>query len=372
MTRRDCFFNTLNYQPGRIPVDFMADRLVISRLLNDFGIRTERELLDAVDSDFYYLSGRDLSQNESLHKCYRGKTSRIMGDRRICPLGIEWQRGAYDSKFNVDEAITGPLRNAATAKDVLNFAWPVPADFDFSALEPECAEFADRIRIGGLWTGIMGDSYRMFGFENFLLNTAMEPDLVHAIVDRITEMYLQLNDKYFAQLKGKIDVWFFGNDFGSQQSMIISPDMWYDFFFDNIKRLVALAKSYRLRVMMHSCGAIAPIIPYLIDAGIDVVDPIQTTARGMDPDFLARSFGGRIVFHGGIDTQNVLPKGQPEDVIAHVDQIVGKLSRGNGYIFSSSQILSPDISVLNIRTMYQRIAAINQDRSILASASQKV
>ena len=175
MNRRECFFSTLNYRPGRIPVDFLADTRVIARLMRVFGISTERELLDALGSDFYYLSGRDISQNESMNKCYIGKNSRTHGNRRICPLGIEWVRGAYDSKFNVDEAVAGPLRSAVTAKEVLDFPWPVPADFDFSPLEAECAAFADRIRVGGLWTGIMGDSYRMFGFENFLLNTALDP-----------------------------------------------------------------------------------------------------------------------------------------------------------------------------------------------------
>lgn len=99
-----------------------------------------------------------------------------------------------------------------------------------------------------------------------------------------------------------MDVWFFGNDFGSQESLLFSTGMWGDFFFGNIRRLTALAHGYGLKVMMHSCGAVAPLIPLLIGAGVDILDPVQVSASGMVPGELKSAFGDRIVFHGGIDT----------------------------------------------------------------------
>lgn len=343
-----------------IPVDYLAHKSADSKLKAHLGLNSERELLDYLGCDFFYLPGRDISQNEGGLPFYRGKLPPMTETERVCPLGIRWRRGAYDSKFTVDEAISGPLqKQALTTREILEFPWPEAGDYDFSPLLSEAEANADRIRIGGLWTGIMGDSYRMCGFENFLINIAMNPEVIHALVDRMTDMYLELNDKYFSTLKGKMELWFFGNDFGSQESLLMGKDMWADFFFENIKNLCALAHSYNLKVMMHSCGAISDLIPLLIEAGVDILDPIQVTAKGMNPANLAEMFGGKITFHGGIDTQGILPRGTVEDVRNHVCEVVDALAPTRRYIFAPSQILGPDIPVENILSMYETIAEIN-------------
>jgi uroporphyrinogen decarboxylase len=344
----------------KIPVDYLAHRSADSKLKAHLGLDSERELLDHLDCDFFYLPGRDISQNEGALPFYKGKLPVMTDAERICPLGIRWHRGAYDSKFTVDEAISGPLQKAdLTEREILDFPWPKAADFDFSPLQTEAEKNSKRIRIGGLWTGIMGDSYRMHGFENFLLNIAMNPELMHTLIDRMSDMYLELNNKYFSALHGKMEIWFFGNDFGSQESLLMGKDMWADFFFENIRKLCALAHSHNLKVMMHSCGAISELIPLLIEAGVDILDPIQVTAKGMDPADLAQKFGGKITFHGGIDTQNILPRGTEEDVERHVREVVGTLAPTGRYIFAPSQILGTDIPMENIIRMYKTIGDIN-------------
>jgi uroporphyrinogen decarboxylase len=353
MNSKQRFIETCKFgKPDRLCIDYMAHPETDKRLRKYFNCETEDELLDRLDCDFYYLPSRDISQNEGFMPCYKGHALKITEEQRVCPLGITWSRGAYDSKFVVDEAVEGPLENADSEKDILCHPWPCGKDFDFSILEKNCDLHKDKIIIGGLWTGIMGDSYRLFGFENFLLNTALKPNLVKCLIDRITDMYLELNEKCFSQLKNKIDIWFFGNDFGSQDGLLLGPDMWYEFFFENIKKLVTLAHSYGVKVMMHSCGGIADIIPFLIEAGVDILDPIQVTAKGMEPELLAEKFGGRIVFHGGVDTQQVLPYGTIKEVRVHSKYVAKELSQKGGYIFTASQILGPDIPIENIAAMY--------------------
>ena len=107
--------------------------------------------------------------------------------------------------------------------------------------------------------------------------------------------------------------------------------------------------------MMHSCGAISEIIPDIIEAGVDILDPIQVTATGMKPQSLADKFGGKIVFHGGVDTQQVLPNCTPQEVANHAREVMETLNQNGGYIFAPSQILSPDISVENILAMYETV-----------------
>lgn len=357
-------FNKPDFVFNKSPLlmcDYLASSELDQKLKKYYGVSSERELLDILASDFYYLPVRDISQNEGFMSCYKKK---LMTDEkhRRCSLGILWNRGAYNSKFSVDESIDAPLKNAVSVKDILQYNYPKAEDFDFSALIRHAEENSDRITIGGLWTGIMGDSYRLYGFERFLTDIAMEPEIVHTLIDRLTEMYLSLNDKYFSQLNKSLDIWFFGNDFGSQMGMLMSEDMWYEFFYDNIKSLCQLAHSYGKKVMMHSCGGIAPIIPHLISAGVDILDPIQTTAKGMEPRVLEESFGGKIVFHGGVDTQQLLPFGTPEQVETESTSLIEIFSKNNSYIFAPSQILSKDVPCENVDAMYKAYKAYKKYR----------
>ena len=338
----------------RPPIDYLGHREVDHKLKNHLGLNTEEELLDYLGCDFFYLPSRDISQNEGFMLCYKGTRLEVREKERVCPFGIRWLRGAYDHKFMVDEAIAGPLESISTEQDILKHTWPKASEFDFSILESSCEAHADKVIVGGLWTGIMGDSYRLHGFQNFLLNMMMNPRLIKTLVDKVTDVYLELNDTLFSQLNKKLDVWFFGNDFGSQNGLLFSVEMWCEFFLDNIKQLTSLAHSHGLKVMMHSCGGISKLIPYLIDAGVDILDPIQVTARDMNIESLKKDFGDKIIFHGGIDTQQVLPGSTPDEVRSHVSETLRVLGKDGGYIFAPSQILGPDIPVENIIAAYQR------------------
>ena len=352
MDSRQRFQATCQFiQPDKCCVDYMAHPETDRRLKEHLHCQTETELLDRLGCDFYYLPGRDISQNEGFAPFYKGANLKYTNSQRKCPLGITWTRGAYNSKFSVDDAVENPLQNAQTENDILSHPWPKASDFDFSPLQAECQGNAKRVIIGGLWTGIMGDSYRLCGFENFLLSTALKPGLVKCLINRMTDMYLELNAMYFSQLKDGLDIWFFGNDFGSQNGLLLSPDTWHEFFFENIKKLTDLAHSHNLKVMMHSCGGISEIIPSLIEAGVDILDPIQATAKDMELTSLAEKFGGNIVFHGGVDTQRILPHGTPADVRIHVQEVLSTLNSQGGYIFAGSQILGNDIPVESILAM---------------------
>lgn len=277
---------------------------------------------------------------------------RLGENERVCPFGIRFNRHAGRAKFSVDEAIAGPLENATSPGEILSHPWPKAEWLDFSPMLAECDAHASRVIIGGMWTGILGDCYRMRGFETFLYDMAAEPDMVSALVDRMTEFYLELNDRAFSQLRGKIDVWYFGNDFGSQGGLIFSREMFQRYFLDNYRKLIRLAHHYGVKVMCHSCGAIIPLIPDLIEAGIDLLDPVQTTAAGMDPARLKREFGDKLVFHGGVDTQHVLPDRTPEQVYDHCRQLIQALGRDGGYVFGSSNSIMPGTPVANIDAMY--------------------
>ncbi len=358
MNSKERFKSICNFeQPDRFPIDYLAHPETDNKLRTYYKVETEKELLEKLNCDFYYLSCRDISQNESCFHFYKGPKLDVTEKQRICPFGIRWTRGVYDSKFAVDETIAGPLENAMSNRDIMKYPWPKSDWFDFEAFHKECEMHNDRIIIGGMWTGILGDSYRLLGFEKFLFEMAMNPEMIKSLINRISDFYLELNEKIFSELKGKIDIWFFGNDFGSQDGLLFSQAMFKDFFYDNIKKLVQHAHGYGLKVMMHSCGSIAEIIPLLIEAGVDVLNPVQVTAVDMEPKSLNQKFGKKIIFHGGVDTQHVLPNKSADQVYQHAEETIQALSKGGGYIFAPSQILQPDIPVENIDAMYR--AAMN-------------
>ncbi len=337
----------------RPPIDYLASRTLDARVRAHLGVETEAELLGLLGADFYYLSVRDISQVEACGKIYHGPELSCSETERTCPLGIRYQRGQGDWKFGADEAIRGPLENAQSVQDVLRHPWPRPQWFDVEALLPECEGNSGRVIVCGFWTAIFGNAYRMHGIERFLMNMSLEPELIRTLVNRLTDFYLELNERLFSVLDGRADVFFFGNDFGTQQGLLFSEAMWLDFFFESYRRIVAQAHDHGLTVMTHSCGSIARLLPHLIEAGVDIVDPVQTSAAEMEPQSLKHRYGDRLIFHGAIDTQHVLPRCRPDEVHEHTRRTIDVLGSEGGYIMAPCNNLQDDTPVENVLAMYR-------------------
>jgi uroporphyrinogen decarboxylase len=336
-------------------IDYLCSREADHHIRQYLGVETEEALLEELGVDYYYLSGRDISQNETCSPYYRGPALEKTAQVRKCPLGIQWQRCPSGcGKFDVEEAIGSPFDSETTVQDILDYRWPVAEDFDFSGMREEAEHYRNRLRIGGLWSGIFGDSYRMIGFSQFLMDMMVRPDVIHALVDRMTEMYLELNEHLFTQLEGELDIWFFGNDFGTQQGLLFGPELWDRFFAENVARLTDLAHRFGMKVMMHSCGSIRPLLDRLIEAGVDILDPVQSTAVDMEIPSLSEQFSGRIVFHGGIDTQHTLRTASPEEAAQHAESVITAfLDKGCKYILAPTQIYQTDLPVENIVAVYE-------------------
>lgn len=339
--------------------NFLAPLGVRKELMAFIGVTNEKDLLDSLGVDFHFLSCRDLSQNESALRFYHGPALPVSETHRVCPFGIRWHRKVRDDKFGVDEAISGPFsREDVTEEDILAFPWPSVKDFDFSPLASECLDHSGRIVIGGLWSAIQGDSSRMMGFENYLLNTALNRPLVKTLVNRVTDFYLEANMRYFEAVKGEMDIFFMGNDFGSQSGLLLSVEDWLDIYYENYGRLINLAHDYGYRVMVHSCGSIEPLLPWFVKLGVDIIDPVQITARDMEPASLSQKYGKDLVFHGAVDTQEILPFGTEDQVSAHVRDLAGKLNEYGNYIVAPSNNILPGTPCRNIISIYETVAGL--------------
>jgi uroporphyrinogen decarboxylase len=175
----------------------------------------------------------------------------------------------------------------------------------------------------------------LFGMDRFLYMLAAEPRAVHRFLDRVVEIHLENLERFLGAVDGAIDIIVFGDDMGMQTGPQFSPAMYREFFKPRHAQLWARAKSLSpVKVMLHCCGGVRELLPDLIDAGLQAINPVQTSCAGMEPAGLKRDFGAELTFWGGgCDTQEVLPGWNPDRVRAHVRERVRLLSPGGGFVF---------------------------------------
>ena len=261
---------------------------------------------------------------------------------------VENPTGAYE------ELVSFPLQSAASVEDLKPYPWPEPDWWDFSAL-PELLRQLDaheqyhiRFRIGSVFEV----AWQLRGMQEFLMDMAVEPDIPHYIMDRLTDVYVE-NTRRVLDLAGdRLDMMYFYDDVATQKSLMVSKDMWHEFIRPCHVRLIEVARAYGKPVMYHSDGAIYSLIPDLIDMGIGVLNPIQTDAKGMDPNRLKQEFGEKLAFHGGINITQTLPHGTPDEVRAEVRERVRVLGEDGGYILCSSHHIQSDTPLENVLAMY--------------------
>ena len=183
-----------------------------------------------------------------------------------------------------------------------------------------------------------------------------EPELIDALLEKIVDHYFGVSQRIFDAAADVMDIFFIGNDFGGQTGPLMSEKMFRRFFLPHLKRLVDLGHDYGLKVMMHCCGGYAPLIPSLIEIGLDGLQALQPFAKGMAPAELKAAFSGKMVFNGCIDTQSVLIEGTLDPVKTKTREVLEIMMPGGGYIASPSHdYLLPETPVENIIAMYDTV-----------------
>jgi uroporphyrinogen decarboxylase len=187
------------------------------------------------------------------------------------------------------------------------------------------------------------------GIENFLMDMAGAPDFARSLLRKIIDMNVVMLENILAS--PEIDGVLLGSDWGSQRGLLMSPAVWHDMIRPGEQREYDLIHSYGKDVWIHSCGSIEPIIPALIEMGVNVLNPVQPEA--MDIAQLKADYGSKITFWGAVSTQDLLPNGTPQQVKAEARRIRAMMAKGGGYIFGPSQDLQDDVPVENIRALLE-------------------
>jgi uroporphyrinogen decarboxylase len=251
----------------------------------------------------------------------------------------------------------GIFAETEDVSEVERFHWPRIEYTDFSETlrEIDRTVAAGQAVLSGTWSCFYHNACDFFGMENYFMKMHTNPGVVDAVTRHIVDFYLEANEVLFEQAGDKIDAFFFGNDFGSQLDLLISPEHFDRFVMPYFREFTDQAHRHNYNVVLHSCGSIDRVIPRLIGAGVEVLHPIQAMAKNMDAESLARKYNGRIVFMGGVDTQRILPFGKPGEVSAEVRRL-RELFGPNFLVSPSHESILPNVPVENISAMAEAAA----------------
>jgi uroporphyrinogen decarboxylase len=249
-----------------------------------------------------------------------------------------------------------PLSAATTEDDILGYPFPDP-------LAPGRYDIAREMlnRYGGSH-GIIGDVETMFfeiswyltGLEKFLVDLVTEAEYLPYLMDKVMHYIIEAGQKLLSM---GVDILWCGDDFGGQNGMLIDPDTWRHLIKPRIKYMFEEFRKVQpdIKLAWHSCGSILPIIPDFIELGLDILNPIQPLAAGMDPVFLKKEFGKDLVFFGGIDVQDLLPNGTPEMIHDEVRRRMEILGKDGGYIVAPAHNIQPDTPVENVSAFFRAV-----------------
>ena len=248
--------------------------------------------------------------------------------------------------------------NAKTVADIDAYKMPDPRDVDFTPVYEELDKHQDKGVFTGMWTCFFHITADFFGMEEYFMRMYTDPDLVMYVTDKVVDYYAEANELFMRNLGDRADTIFYGNDFGSQLCSLMSPKMFNKFIRPGLEKNIAIAKKYNKKVMLHSCGSVANLIPYFIDMGVDALHPLQAKAAMMSAEDLSREFKGKISFLGGIDTQDLLVNGSPDDIKEDVKRVVDLL-RPNLIVSPSHECILPNIPLENMLAIRDTLEEIN-------------
>ena len=339
MTPRERVLAALNHEPtDRVPCDvthgqFMPD--LERRMRLHFSVNDTEAINVALGIDARWIK-----------PVYRRPPESPLGQEQVTWFGTTDGLLSYADGLGLR-----PLRDVGTIAEVERFFWPDPDWFDYEAAATLAAQYSRYALVGGYWNPVFCRICDLCGMEHALMLLLDRPAVVEAMIEHITAFNLGYYQRLF-DAAPDIDILFVGDDAAGQQGLLISRQVWCRYFNGPLRRIFDLAHQRGKRVMFHICGAARELIPDLLDIGLDVLEPVQTSATGMDPGELKKEFGRSLSFWGGIDIQHTLPFGTEEEVRAAARERIEVLGEGGGYVLGPSHSLLDDVPSENVLAMY--------------------
>jgi uroporphyrinogen decarboxylase len=366
MTSRERVLAALAHrQPDHVPVDLgsmKSSGMVVEgyeRLKAHFGLTAETRLADRMqriaEIDEPILRALQIDTRgasfgvpvKGLAQDLGSRAYRDMwGVERVNPVGSYY----FDLKVS-------PLAGEISTGDILHYPWPDPDDPGLVAGLRErvrwIRENTDCAVVLALPAAFVHISQYLRGFEDWFCDFAADMRRLEVLFDAVLEVTIQLSRNMLRKVGQEVDVLIWSDDLGTQHSLIVSPDSYRRYIKPRHKKFVqALRDLSPARVAFHSCGAVAPLIEDFIEIGVECLNPVQTSAAGMDPALLKQKYRGRMAFWGGTDSQGTVPRGSVPEVTRMVENLIERFGGGGGYVFANGHNIQPDVPLDNVLAMF--------------------
>jgi uroporphyrinogen decarboxylase len=373
LTSRERVLRTLNHQePDRVPFNLSLTVDIYHRLREHLGLPPDADkpvgvwtevspaldLLDAMQVDLYYTGLRPPSG----WKPPKTQDGLLYDEWGIGRARVEREDGSY-----YYEMVKHPLANASL-EQIQEYPWPDPYDPGrVAGLREKVLDIrrgTDKAIMAKFSNSIWEQSWWLYGMQAWMIDLIANPEIAAAIMDKVCSVAVGTMEAGMEAIGDLVDiVRLSGEDLGTQTAPMISPRLFNALVRPRFERLWSCAKKKLMeknpagKLMVHSCGNVRPFIPAWIEMGLDILDPIQPRARGMEPDGLKRDFGKQLVFHGGVDLQHTLPFGSVDDVCSEVRRYMRALAPGGGYIVAPAHNVQSDVPPANLVAIRDAIEA---------------
>jgi uroporphyrinogen decarboxylase len=327
----------------RVPITFDAEMEVYEALSDYLVLDSKEALFDRLHVDTWMILPKNFIYPEA-EEGKEIKTS-IWGYRTRV---TRYSGGVYD------ELCFSPLAGRDEIEDIKFHVWPEDDALDFSHFPEVVESHRDRAIIGVFTWGAYFIATHVRGLEDLMVDFALRKSYAHHLIGTIAEKSLVYLETMLNSCGEGIDIVFMADDYCSQMAPLFSPAAFEEFVVPYLTKFVETVHKHGKKFLLHVCGAVRPLLPMIIDAGVDMLEPIQIRAEGMDPEGLKRDFGNDIAFYGGMDLQQVLCNGTEEQVEMEVRRLIDVLGEDGGYVFGPGHTyIQVDAPIKNIIRMYE-------------------
>ncbi len=346
MNARERVLAVLNREtPDRIPVDLWLVPELVEKFKQELGVDDELDVYRKLDIDKIAWLGIP----------YKGVILKDPNEHQaVNHWGVKFEKVEANDKAEYGEVCFNPLLELDDPKQLEDYPWPDPDDFDYETAAADAKKLAQEFVTLGPWISLFEVYCSMRSLEEALMDTVAEPEFLHAALDKIAWSQGEMVRRFLEAADGAIDMVFISDDLGSQTSLLMSPAAFDEFLFPRLKAWCDLIHSYGARVFFHTDGASEPLIPRLIEAGVDVLNPIQHVCPGMDCREIKAKYGDKLIFHGGVENQKILPFGTPEEVAAETRQCLDELGP-DGYLPCSCHFAQADTPIENVMALIKTV-----------------
>ncbi|NQT60764.1 MAG: hypothetical protein HQ557_17465 [Bacteroidetes bacterium] len=346
MNARERVIAVLNRKtPDRVPVDIWLVPELVEKFKLHLGVDNELDIYRKLDVDKITWLGIP----------YKGVILKDPNEHQeVNHWGVKFEQVAANEDVEYGEVSFNPLLGLNSIEQLDAYPWPDPDDFDYSAATAEAKSLSREFVTLGPWISLFEVYCQMRSLEEALIDTIAEPEFLHKALDYIAGSQGEMTRRFLEAADGAIDMVFVSDDMGSQKSLLMSPAAFDEFIFPRLKQWCDMIHSYGAKVFFHTDGAAEPLIPRLIEAGVDVLNPIQHVCPGMDCKSIKAKYGDKLIFHGGVENQKILPFGTADEVAAETKLCLDELGP-DGYLPCSCHFTQADTPIENVMALIKAV-----------------